>query len=90
MQGFRFILLYYLLFLAVHIMPFTIRSNEHNLRPRDLNELHFKLMNQQCPVHFKTPYVEINQDGDIQYSCCCEKLKNLCLLVIKANQENSE
>lgn len=58
-------------------MPFTIRSREYGLTPEDLNRLHFKLMDQQCPVHFKTPYVEINENGDIEYSCCCEKLKNL-------------
>lgn len=62
-------------------MPLKIRLKEHDLMPADLNELHFKLMDQQCPVHFKSPYVETNH-GEIEYTCCCEQLKALCMLVL--------
>jgi hypothetical protein len=62
-------------------MPLKIRLSEHHLSLTQLHDIHFKLMDQQCPVHFQSPVSEI-VDGEIEYSCCCEELKKLCMLVL--------
>ena len=79
---------FYLHLLLLITVPLKIRSSDYDLTLADLKEIHFKLMNQQCPVHFRTPYVE-STDGEIEYSCCCDKLKNLCLLVIATKKTSN-
>lgn len=63
-----------------------IRLADLELSPEEINDIHFRLMNQQCPVHLKTPYVVMTK-RDIQYTCCCEKLRSLCLMVVSAHKK---
>lgn len=70
-------------------MSRKIRESEPNLSLDEMKSIHFELMNQQCPVHRKSPYVE-TKEGEIEYTCCSKELNELCRLVLMTHTKKSD
>jgi hypothetical protein len=51
-------------------MSYKIRLADYKLSFSEWFDIHLKIMDHQCPVHFKRPQTDL-VTGYIEYTCCC-------------------